>query len=58
MKPIRVSRGDTITLSARVQGEPAPLKAWYYGRIEIKACPSVEVFEKEHSIRLIMSNAR
>ncbi len=53
-----MSKGDTITLFARVQGEPAPLKGFYYGRIEIKACPSVEVIEKEHSLKLIMSNAR
>ena len=33
LKNVKVSKGATITLSARVQGEPAPLKAWYYGRI-------------------------
>ena len=55
---IKVSKGQTITLSARVQGEPAPLKAWFYGRIEIKACPSVDIFEKEHSLRMIMQGAR
>ena len=27
-------------------------------RIEIKACPSVEMFEKENSIKLIMHGAR
>jgi hypothetical protein len=58
LNSIKVSKGATITLNAKVQGEPAPIKAWYYGRIEIKPCPSVEIIEKEHSIKLIMTNAR
>ena len=58
LQPVKVSKNATITLSAKVQGEPAPLKAFYYGRIEIKACPSVDIIEKEHSIKLIMSGAR
>ena len=58
LQPIKVSKGQTITLSAKVQGEPTPFKAWFYGRIEIKACPSVDIFEKEHSIKLIMQGAR
>jgi len=58
LQPIRVSKGQNITLSAKVQGEPVPFKAWFYGRIEIKACPSVEMIEKENSIKLVMMGAR
>jgi len=58
LQPVRVSKGQTITLSAKVQGEPIPIKGWYYGRIEIKACPSVEMFERENSIKLVMHGAR
>ena len=58
LQPIKVSKNATITLAAKVQGEPAPEKAFYYGRIEIKACPSVDIIEKEHSIKLVMSGAR
>ena len=32
LQPIRVSKGQNITLSAKVQGEPVPFKAWFYGR--------------------------
>ena len=32
LQPIRVSKGQNITLSAKVQGEPIPFKAWFYGR--------------------------
>ena len=55
---VKVSKGATITLSAKVKGEPIPEKAWYYGRIEIKACPSVEIIEREYMIKLVMHGAR
>lgn len=58
LSQIKVSKNQTITLAAKVQGEPAPDKAWFYGRIEIKPCPSVEIIEKEHSIKLVMHGAR
>ncbi len=58
LQSVKVSKNQTITLSARVKGEPAPFKAWFYGRIEIKPCPSVEIIEKEYSIKLIMTGAR
>ena len=58
LQPIKVSKGATINLAAKVKGEPAPEKAWFYGRIEIKACPSVEIIEKEYSIKLVMHGAR
>lgn len=58
LQTIKVSKGQTITLQAKVQGEPAPFKAWFYGRIEIKACPSVEIMENEHRIKLVMTGAR
>ena len=58
LQNVKVSKGATITLAAKVKGEPAPEKAWFYGRIEIKACPSVEIIEKEYSIKLVMHGAR
>ena len=58
LKPIKVSKGAIITLGAKIKGEPRPDLAWFYGRIEIKACPSVEIIEKEFSIKLIMNGAR
>ena len=58
LKPIKVSKGATITLGAKIKGEPRPDLAWFYGRIEIKACPSVEIIEKEYSIKLVMHGAR
>ena len=36
LQPIRVSKGQNITLSAKVQGEPVPFKAWFYGRYVLK----------------------
>ena len=45
-------------LSAKCTGEPPPAKAFFYGRIEIKPCGSVDVQEKEHSlkVRTLLSN--
>ena len=52
MKDVRVSQGETIKLFAKVTGEPEPTKVWYYGKIEIKACPSVDITETENSVRV------
>ncbi len=52
LKDVKVSHGQTIKLSAKVSGEPEPTKTWYYGKIEIKACPSVDIVETEHSIKV------
>ena len=58
IKPVCVSAGQTIVLSAKCIGEPIPAKAFFYGKIEIKACPSVDVNEKEHSLKVTMLGAR
>ena len=58
LKPVCVSAGQTIVLSAKCIGEPVPAKAFFYGRIEIKPCGSVDVAEKEHSIKVTMLGAR
>ena len=58
LKPVCVSAGQTILLSAKCNGEPIPAKAFFYGKIEIKACPSVDVNEKEHSLKVTMLGAR
>ena len=52
LKTVRVSAGQTIILSAKCTGEPPPAKAFFYGRIEIKPCGSVDVQEKEHSLKV------
>ena len=54
LKDVKVSHGQTIKLSAKVSGEPEPTKVWYYGKIEIKACPSVDIVETEHSIKVTL----
>jgi hypothetical protein len=53
LKDVKVALGQTIKLSAKVTGEPEPKKTWYYGKIEIKACPSVDIAETEQSIKAI-----
>jgi hypothetical protein len=58
IKPVCVSAGQTIVLSAKCIGEPIPAKAFFYGKIEIKSCPSVDVDEKEHSLKVTMLGAR
>ena len=58
IKPVVVSSGQTIVLSAKCIGEPIPAKAFFYGKIEIKSCPSVDVNEKEHSLKVTMLGAR
>ena len=55
LKDVKVSAGQTIKLSAKLAGEPEPVKAWYYGKIEIKACPSVDITETEYSIKVSLS---
>lgn len=55
---VKVSQGQTIRLGAKVSGEPTPTKVWYYGKIEIKACPSVDITETETSVKVTMLNAR
>ena len=52
LKDVRVSQGATIKLFAKVSGEPEPSKVWCYGKIEIKACPSVDITESENSIKV------
>lgn len=39
-------------------GEPPPIKIWYYGKIEIKPCPTVDIVETDYSIKVTMLNAR
>jgi hypothetical protein len=51
LKDVRVSQGQTIKLNAKVSGEPEPKKTWFYGKIEIKPCPSVDITETENSIK-------
>lgn len=41
-----------------MNGEPTPSKVWYYGKIEIKPCPSVDITETEHNIKVTMLNGR
>ena len=52
LKGVTVSAGQTIVLGGKCIGEPIPAKAFFYGKIEIKSCPSVEVNEKEHSLKV------
>ena len=58
LKSVCVSAGQTIVLSGKCVGEPIPAKAFFYGKIEIKPCASVEVNEKEYSLKVTMLGAR
>lgn len=51
-KQVSLCKGDTLTLKVKVQGEPLPDKAWFWGRREIKASTSVNIDTTDNASKM------
>ena len=58
LEPVKVSKGENITLMAKFSGDPVPERKWLYGRIPIEQSGTVTIVDKDHSSKLTLLNAR